>query len=213
MILLQLTANTGPEECCLAVRKALSQLLHECAESDVRAEPLEQVPGERTGNFRSVLLALEGAQAPALASRWGGSVQWVCPSPYRPGHRRKNWFIGVDAFDAEVRDARLDPREQDICYEAVRASGPGGQHVNKTDSAVRATHLPTGQSVKVQTERSQHANKRLAKALLAHKLKRLAEGVTDAARHQRWRQHHDVERGNATRTFVGEHFVERATAR
>ena len=212
MILLQLTANTGPEECCLAVRKALSQLLDECDESEVRTELLEQVPGERPGNFRSVLLALEGAQALALASRWGGSVQWICPSPYRPGHRRKNWFIGVEAFETEAPEASHELRELDIRYEAVRASGPGGQHVNKTDSAVRATHVPSGLSVKVQTERSQHANKRLAKALLAHKLEVLANGAADAARNQRWRQHHGVERGNAARTFVGERFVERAAA-
>ena len=93
--------------------------------------------------------------------------------------------------------------------EAIRASGPGGQHVNKTDSAVRATHVPSGLSVKVQTERSQHANKRLAKALLAHKLAELADREAVAARHQRWRQHHGVERGNAALTFVGERFLER----
>ena len=81
-----------------------------------------------------------------------------------------------DVLAAEVVDRGAESRGageaalRDIRYEAVRASGPGGQHVNKTDSAVRATHLPSGLSVKVQTERSQHANKRLARALLAHKL-------------------------------------------
>ena len=67
MILLQLTANTGPEECCLAVRKALLVLLTECAAAGVSAELLEQVPGDRLGNFRSILLALEGA---ALCLLW-----------------------------------------------------------------------------------------------------------------------------------------------
>lgn len=212
MILLQLTANTGPEECCLAVRKALAQLLRECEAAEVRSELLEQVPGERPGNFRSVLLALEGAQALTVAARWCGSVQWICPSPYRPGHRRKNWFIGVEVSETDAPQASHELREQDIRYEAVRASGPGGQHVNKTDSAVRATHGPSGLSVKVQTERSQHANKRLAKALLAHKLAALADGAADAVRNQRWRQHHGVERGNAALAFVGERFVECAAA-
>lgn len=212
MILLQLTANTGPEECCLAVRKALAVLLSECEQADVRTELLEHVPGERPGNSRSVLLSLEGAQALNLASRWCGSVQWVCPSPYRPGHRRKNWFIGVEAFETEAPESDRALRDQNIRYEAIRASGPGGQHVNKTDSAVRATHLPSGLSVKVHTERSQHANKRLARALLAHKLAALSDGAEMAARNQRWRQHHGVERGNAARTFVGERFVERVVA-
>ncbi|MFC3684879.1 peptide chain release factor H [Hydrogenophaga luteola] len=210
MKLLQLTANTGPEECCLAVRKALAQLLRECEAAGLRVEQLEQVDSEVRGNLRSVLLALEGEGAGRVASRWSGSLLWVCPSPYRPRHGRKNWFIGGAVFDTgEAGDGSDELDDRDIRFEAVRASGPGGQHVNKTDSAVRATHLPSGLSVKVQTERSQHANKRLARALLAHKLTALADAAASAARDQRWRQHQDVERGNAVRTFVGERFVER----
>lgn len=210
MMLLQLTANTGPEECCLAVRKALAQLLRECEAAGVRVELLEQVGSELRGNLRSVLLALEGEGAVALARRWSGSLLWICASPYRPRHGRKNWFIGGAVFEmpepAEVNEALA---ERDILYEAVRASGPGGQHVNKTDSAVRATHRPSGLSVKVQTERSQHANKRLARALLAHKLAAQADEATGAARRLIWREHQRVARGNAERTFVGERFVER----
>ena len=209
MILLQLTANTGPEECCLAVRKALAQLLRECEGAGVSAELLEQVPSEVPGNFRSVLLALEGDAAEALAKRWRGSVQWMCPSPYRPGHKRKNWFIGVEVFETDAPMGSAQALEdKDLRFETLRASGPGGQHVNKTDSAVRATHVPSGLSVKVQTERSQHANKRLARALLAHKLAAQADDAARAARNQRWRQHHGVERGNAARAFRGEGFVE-----
>ncbi len=208
MILLQLTANTGPEECCLAVRKALQVLLRECADTGVSAEVLEDVPGEKPGNLRSVLLALEGDAAPAAALRWRGSVQWSCSSPYRPGHKRKNWFIGAEVFEPDVPNAGEALRDKDLRFETLRASGPGGQHVNKTDSAVRATHLPTGLSVKVQTERSQHANKRLARALLAHKLTSAAAEDAQTARAERWLQHHGVERGNPTRQFKGEGFRE-----
>lgn len=210
MMLLQLTANTGPEECCLAVRKALAQLLRDGEAAGVRVELLEQVDSEVRGNLRSVLLALEGEGAAAVARRWSGSLLWICASPYRPRHGRKNWFIGGALFDVgEAGGTAGELDDADVRYEAVRASGPGGQHVNKTDSAVRATHLPSGLSVKVQTERSQHANKRLARALLAHKLATLADEAADAARQRRWRQHQGVERGNAVRTFVGERFVER----
>ena len=90
--------------------------------------------------------------------------------------------------------------------ETLRSSGPGGQHVNKTDSAVRATHLPTGLSVKVQTERSQHANKRLARALLALKLSMLAEDQASGERAERRLQHHRLQRGSPVRVFRGEDF-------
>ena len=208
MILLQLTANTGPEECCLAVRKALQVLLRECADAGVATEPLEQVAGDRPGNLRSVLLALEGAAAPTVAQRWRGSVQWSCPSPYRPGHKRKNWFIGAEVFEPDAPCTTDKLQDQDLRFETLRASGPGGQHVNKTDSAVRATHVPTGLSVKVQSERSQHANKRLARALLAHQLAGMAQERATAARTERWLQHYGVERGHAARVFKGEGFVE-----
>jgi peptide chain release factor len=208
MVLLQLSANTGPEECCLAVRKALAYLHGEAATLAVRIDIVEQVAGDHAGNLRSVLLALDGAHAHALAQRWQGSVQWVCASPYRPSHRRKNWFIGADIFapdsGAAVDGAAL--QDKDLRFETLRSSGPGGQHVNTTDSAVRATHEPTGLSVKVQTERSQHANKRLARALLAHKLAALAQDAAGQRRAERRIQHHQVERGNPGRVFKGEAF-------
>ena len=209
MLLLQLSANTGPEECCLAVRKALAYLQDEAAGMGVRLDVVEQVASEHAGNLRSVLLALDGEQAQALAQRWQGSVQWVCASPYRPGHRRKNWFIGAEIFapDAASLTNGATLQHKDLRYETIRSSGPGGQHVNTTDSAVRATHLPTGLSVKVQTERSQHANKRLARALLAHKLAALAADAAGQSRAERRIQHHQVERGNAGRVFRGEAFV------
>jgi peptide chain release factor len=206
MILLQLSANTGPEECCLAVRKALAYLVDEAAAQAVRVEVLEQVAGEHLGNLRSVLLALEGDQAHALALCWQGSVQWVCPSPYRPGHKRKNWFIGAELFEPDAPSDTQTLQDKDLRFETLRASGPGGQHVNKTDSAVRATHLPSALSVKVQTERSQHANKRLARALLACKLAALAQQAMGQSRAERRIQHHQVERGNAGRVFLGEDF-------
>ena len=209
MILLQLTANTGPEECCLAVSKALAHLLRECAAVQVVAELLEEVPGERPGNLRSALLALEGAASHAVAMKWRGSVQWTCPSPYRPGHKRKNWFIGAEVFEPDApQDDSTTLQDKDLRFETLRASGPGGQHVNKTDSAVRATHIPSGLSVKVQTERSQHANKRLARALLAHKLACASADTANAARTARWLQHYGVERGNARRVFMGMEFKE-----
>jgi peptide chain release factor len=202
MILLQLSAAQGPEECSLAVAKALKYLLKEAADQGVEVRVLEEEAGGRHGTLRSVLLALAGERAEALAEAWSGSLQWICPSPYRPTHRRKNWFFGGARFAAPPAGL-----ESQIRFETLRASGPGGQHVNTTDSAVRATHLASGISVKVQSERSQHANKRLALLLIARRLAEQAEQASEALRAERRLFHQRVQRGNARRSFKGEDFM------
>lgn len=115
-------------------------------------------------------------------------------------------YKSVDSVVHALQGAGLIRLFKSIRYEAMRASGPGGQHVNTTDSAIRATHLPSGLSVRVQTERSQHANKRVARALLVCKLAAQAQEALGQSRAQRRVQHHQVERGNAGRVFSGEDF-------
>ncbi len=206
MMWLQITANTGPAECCLAVRLALKRLQAEAQQENVAVSLLDQVDGPLTGTYRSVLVCLDSPLSPAadaLAQRWCGSLLWICQSPYRPKHQRKNWFLGCAVY---LPTAPLP--ESAIKYEATRASGPGGQHVNKTDSAIRATHIATGLSVKVQTERSQHANKRLAAQLLTAKLAALAQSAEGENKAERRLQHLQTERGNARRIFVGIQFAE-----
>jgi len=97
-------------------------------------------------------------------------------------------------------------REQDIRFETLRASGPGGQHVNKTESAVRAIHVPTGLTTVSQEQRSQRANKRIARRKLWVLLDaRRSDGAADE-KQARWQQHHALERGNAVRTYHGAGF-------
>ncbi len=98
--------------------------------------------------------------------------------------------------------------ESELHFEAIRSSGPGGQKVNKTNSAVRLTHLPTGITIEAQEERSQLQNRRLAIARLAVIMKRLGENAAADSRQELWGQHHSLERGNARRIFRGEKFVE-----
>lgn len=201
MLLLQFSAAQGPVECQLAVAKALRRLLDEAADCAVEASVVEQEPGEREGTFRSILLALEGARAAELAQSWEGTVQWICPSPYRTNHERKNWFIGVARFAAPMATF-----EGEIRFETMRASGPGGQHVNTTESAIRATHVGTGISVRVQSERSQHANKRLAVLLISRRLAQRTEEAKVEQRADRRMAHHQVTRGDPVRVFRGDRF-------
>ena len=87
--------------------------------------------------------------------------------------------------------------------ETLRASGPGGQHLNRTESAVRVTHLPSGLSASAQEERSQHLNRRLALARLAQRFDERAGAQAQAADTARWRQHTSLIRGNPVRTYRG----------
>ncbi|EGM2240005.1 peptide chain release factor H, partial [Salmonella enterica] len=98
-------------------------------------------------------------------------------------------------------------QSDEIRFETLRSSGPGGQHVNKTDSAVRATHLASGISVKVQSERSQHANKRLARLLIAWRLEQQRQNECAALKSERRLFHHQIERGNPLRIFKGMAFT------
>lgn len=194
----QLSAAHGPEECEYAVALTLKELLRASAKQGIALEVLEEVP-TRAG-YKSVLLSSSedlDLAAQLWLKTWVGSIQWVFESPFRPGHPRKNWFVALQACEAP---AQL-PSDGEILFQTCKASGKGGQHVNTTDSAVHAVHVATGLSVKVMTERSQHANKKLARELLAIKLEQRNKQSAQAAKKQRSQQHWGVERGRAVKVF------------
>ena len=193
MLLIQLTASHGPAECEVAVRLTLRELLRDCAAQGIAVEVLEESP-TRAG-FQSVLLRCEGPTAPL--NSWFGTIQWVFDSPLRPHHPRRNWFVAVQ----RCKPPQQLPADGEIVFQACKASGKGGQHVNTTDSAVHALHVPSGISVKVMSERSQHAKKRLARELLAVKLARLNAQGEGQARRARSQQHWQVERGSPVKVF------------
>lgn len=200
MMLLQLSAGQGPKECQQALVLAARQLALEASALDVTLTPVS----EQGDDARSLLYALSGQGAQALVRCWQGTLLWVCQSPFRPRHGRKNWFFSGRGF--AVSEPALN---EGIQYKACKASGPGGQHVNKTASAIQAVHLESGLRVAVSSERSQHANKRLARALLLQKLAERQQQARDQQQRRRWQQHWELERGKPLRTFVGPGFVEK----
>ncbi len=204
-MLLQLSAAKGPDECALAVAKALERLQLEAGEAGVKVELVEMQAGERKHTVKSVLLVLSGEhgehQAKTLAQSWCGSMVWICQSPYRLKHKRKNWFFGGQLF---ATLPSFDAHEVDFQY--CRASGAGGQHVNKTDSAVRAVHRQSGIAVRVESQRSQHANKKLALMLLAKKLAEVEVQNQAASAKAQHIHHQSIDRGNVVRTFKGPDF-------
>lgn len=202
-VILHLSAGQGPEECRWVVAQLVRVFADEATAERLSCVAIEPV----TGPVPSALLRVEGAGADAFARARTGTIRWVGTSRFRPTHKRRNWFVAATII-AEAEEA-YDLRDVDIAYQSYRASGPGGQHVNTTDSAVRATHLPTGLTSTAQDQRSQFANKKLARWKLALLLDERRREDEAGGRRERWGQHHALERGNAVRTYEGDRFRRR----
>ncbi len=151
-------------------------------------ELLEASPGEEAG-IKSATFLVKGDNAYGLYAGEKGVHRLVRLSPFDAAHRRQTSFAGVEISPVvqEIADVEID--DDDLQIDTYRASGAGGQHVNKTDSAVRITHKPTGIVVQCQNERSQSSNKAEAMTMLRSKLLELEE--------RKRREEIARERGNA----------------
>lgn len=197
------TSGRGPEECTWVVYQTVNRILKEASGFNYKTSILEAMPGDKPKCFKSALLSIEGDEINGFLSRWEGTLQWIGQSMFRPNHKRKNWFIGLSIIKPSCQK-KIDMT--DLKIERMRASGPGGQHTNKTESAIRITHLPTGINAVAQEERSQQLNQKLAMARLHQKLNMEQERIGLEIQRERWEEHNSIERGNAVKTYVGMDF-------
>jgi peptide chain release factor 2 len=144
-----------------------------------KTEILEASPGEEAG-LKSATLTVEGENAYGVLKAERGKHRLVRLSPFDQAHRRHTSFAQVIPSPLLDDDGEIEIDEGDLRIDTYRASGAGGQHVNKTDSAVRITHLPTGIVVQCQNERSQSSNKQTALRILRSRLAELAEEQREA---------------------------------
>jgi peptide chain release factor 2 len=164
----------------------LRMYLHWAQANDYSTELLDRQDNLEAG-INSATLAIRGPMAYGYLKGETGMHRLVRISPFNSEGKRQTSFAAVDVTP-EVEDSEeIEIDEADVRTDTYRASGAGGQHVNKTDSAVRLTHLPTGIAVQCQQERSQHKNRSLAWKMLRAQLARLEEmkrEEADAAKYQ-----------------------------
>ena len=201
--IIQITSGKGLLECQWVVAKVLKVFLQEAAQEGISYTILSREEGDANLTVKSVTLQLKGKELAPFLRTWLGTVCWVGKSAFRKFYQRSNWYIGIFELDQLQRQTFS---ERDVQFQTTRSQGSGGQNVNKVNTAVRATHLPTGISVFAQDSRSQLENKKLALARLKEKLAEVELQQLAEQAQNHWNNHTQVQRGNPVRTFKGTDF-------
>ncbi|TWR28547.1 peptide chain release factor H [Mucilaginibacter achroorhodeus] len=197
-MIIQITSGKGPAECCRVVALVQQLMLKQGQLKGIDLEVLENKPAEIKGTMLSATMLASGHNLIEFIKEWEGTILWIGESPFRKFHKRKNWFVGIAAFNITQLSKW---NANDVKFETTRASGPGGQNVNKVESAVRGTHLPTGLQVLAMDSRSQLENKKLCLVRLEQKLMVSQTEKLMAAQQSQWMQHNLLERGNPVKTI------------
>lgn len=161
--------GAGGTESCDWADMLYRMIVRFCERHEYQIEILDYQPGDEAG-LKSASLKVSGPFAYGNLKSEAGVHRLVRISPYDAQSRRHTSFAAVEVLTEVDEDIDIEVREEDIKMDVYRASGAGGQHVNKTSSAVRLTHIPTGIVVACQVERSQHRNKATALNMLKAKL-------------------------------------------
>ncbi|GAA4164958.1 peptide chain release factor H [Chryseobacterium ginsenosidimutans] len=201
--LIQITSGRGPLECQWVVAKVLKVFLEEAKDNNIEYEIIHREKGDENLTLKSVTILLKSKNLNEFLKTWLGSICWTGKSTFRKLHKRSNWFIGI--FELEGLE-KINFNEKDIQFQTTRSQGSGGQNVNKVNTAVRATHVPTGQSVFVQDSRSQLENKKLSIIRLKEKVMEQNIIQLQKRMQETWNNHLQVQRGNPIRTFSGTDF-------
>lgn len=194
-------AGAGGTESCDWAEMLLRMYLRYFDRQGYSAEEIDRLAGEEAG-VRSVTLHVKGPYAYGYLSCERGVHRLVRISPYDSQNRRHTSFASIDVVP-ELKELEVNiDWDKDIREDTYRAGGAGGQHVNKTSSAVRLTHLPTGIVVQCQNERSQHKNRAEARKVLAGKLYQHEEVKRDAELAKMYGQKGEIAFGYQIRSYV-----------
>jgi peptide chain release factor 2 len=199
--IVSVNAGAGGTESCDWAAMLYRMFTHWCDRRGFTYNIIDMQAGDEAG-YKSATIMITGEFAYGYLKGERGIHRLVRISPFDANKRRHTSFAAVDVVPEIDDDIEVEVNDSDLRVDTYRASGAGGQHVNKTDSAVRFTHVPTGIVVTCQNERSQHKNRSTAMKILKARLYELEESKRDAERAAEYGQKSDNAWGNQIRSYV-----------
>lgn len=199
--IVQVQSGAGGVDASDWAQMLVRMLLRYCERKGWKVEVLDETPAEEAG-IKSATFTVTGEYAYGLLKAEHGVHRLVRVSPFDANARRQTSFAAVTVTPDIDDDIEVEINESDLKIDTYRAGGAGGQHVNKTDSAVRITHGPTGIVVQCQNERSQHANKAKAMKLLRARIYDLEVAKREAKAAEDAKARLKIEWGSQIRSYV-----------